>query len=71
MRRPDPYLTKAELVDGATYTGVCRNAKEARWDAGRAMFVYRRRKFGFEYDEDIRHPEDDDGFDLFYPVARK
>lgn len=71
MIRPIPYLPKAELVDGAVYTGTCRNATEARWDEGRAVFVYRRRKFGCEYDEDIRHPEDDDGYDLFYPAARK
>lgn len=64
-------IAKKDLVDGAVYNGHCRNAREARWDAKRGVFVYRRRKFGSEFDEDINHPEDDDGFDFFVPETLK
>lgn len=62
-------LPKASLVDGRVYEGHCRNAGQARWDAARERFVYRRTKFGHSYDEDIVHPEDDEGFDVFVPVS--
>ena len=62
-------LPKSDLVDGRIYSGHCRNAGQARWDAARERFVYRRTKFGHSYDEDIVHPEDDEGFDVFVPVS--
>lgn len=62
-------LPKSALKDGDYYLGRCRNARVARWDAGRGVFVYMREKFGSRFPEDIKHPEDDDGFDLFLPVA--
>ena len=62
-------LPKASLVDGRMYSGHCRNASQARWDGERERFVYRRTKFGHSFDEDIVHPEDDEGFDIFVPVS--
>jgi hypothetical protein len=77
-------IAKRDLVDGAAYWGFCRNAQEAVWHADKpsragyerqdkvlGCFTYQRTKWGSTYDEDINHPEDDDGFDLFVPVARK
>lgn len=52
---------------GAYYYGECRNADTARWNGDTCKFVYWRHKFGDRFAEDIRHPEDDDGYDLFYP----
>lgn len=63
-------LPKAELEDGALYHGECRNAGVARWDAARQRFVYQRTKFGRTFAEDIVHPEDDDGYDVFTPVQK-
>lgn len=62
-------LPAAGLVDGRYYYGHCRNARVARWDAARQVFTYMRSKFGSAYPEDIRTVENDDGYDLFLPVA--
>lgn len=56
-------MKKEDLEIGAYYKGNCRNASEARWN-GR-VFVYWRTKFGETFLEEIEHPEDDRGFDLF------
>ena len=61
------YIPKADLQDGAYYNGHCRNASIARWFASENQFVYWRTKFGDRFTETINHPEDDNGFDLFYP----
>ena len=61
------FLPKSELVDGVYYRGRCRNATIAVWDAANNLFWYMRCKFGTYFEEDICHPEDDNGFDLFYP----
>lgn len=66
----DGLLPKSDLVDGELYWGWCRNASQARWDASRQRFVYARTKFGSTFDEDIVHPQDDEGFDVFAVVAR-
>lgn len=58
-------LKKSELVDGKEYCGTCRNASKAVWHADKNCFTYTRHKFGASFDEDINHPEDDDGYDLF------
>ena len=62
-------LPKFELKDGAYYAGRCRNAVTAVWDAENNLFWYIRKKFGVQFPESIRHPEDDQGFglDLFHP----
>lgn len=59
-------IPKSELEVGKEYNGVCRNASKATWDG--TVFHYTRTKFGFSYDEEINHYEDDDGYDLFVPI---
>lgn len=61
-------LMKVDLKDGHYYLGRSRNASVARWDAARERFTYMRVKFLSVYPEDICHPEDDDGYDLFFPL---
>lgn len=63
----DNYIPKKDLIDGSYYRGRCRNAVVAQWDAQNGVFWYMRLKFTSVFKEDIHHPEDDDGFDLFYP----
>ena len=63
----DKFLPKSVLVDGTYYKGSCRNAEAAVWDAEHNLFWYIRSKFGDHFPEDICHPEDDNGYDLFYP----
>lgn len=64
-------ILKKDLEDGATYIGDCRNASEAVWHADKQRFTYIRHKFGSSFPEDIVHPEDDEGFDIFCPVRKK
>ena len=61
------YIPKKDLKHGAYYKGACRNASEARWDANHNVFWYYRTKFNHTFLEEIRHPEDDDYYDVFYP----
>lgn len=58
-------LDKAELKDGAYYVGRCRNATVARWNAKKQCFTHWRVKFNSVFLEDIKHPVDDDTFDVF------
>lgn len=60
-------IPKKELIVGRTYYGDCRNAGKAVWNGDN--FTYTRYKFGTTYDEDINHFEDDNGYDLFIPIA--
>ena len=62
-------ISKKDLIVGKTYIGDCRNASEATWKG--KVFVYKRYKFGYEYEEEINHFEDDDGYDLFVPLKLK
>ena len=64
------YVRKSDLVDGSYYFGVCRNSSCAQWSAAKDCFVYLRTKFNAKFEEEINHPEDDDGFDLFVPFFR-
>lgn len=61
-------LLKSELKNGVYYYGECRNANVARWDEHNGEFIYWRYKFGDKYTETIKHFQDDDGYDLFYPT---
>ena len=63
-------LRKSELEDGKYYYGHCRNACVSKWNAKTERFTYMREKFGSIFPEDINHPEDDNGYDLFTPVAQ-
>lgn len=64
-------IAKENLEHNQVYVGWCRNTTEARWDQVRNVFMYRRTKFGASFEEDIRHPENDDGFDVFVPVEKR
>jgi pimeloyl-ACP methyl ester carboxylesterase len=80
-------IRKADLVDGGTYIGCCRNAYVARWYAAdhpearlkrvgtsrgvtapKGAFVHLREKLGDVFATTIKHPEDDDKYDLFVPT---
>jgi hypothetical protein len=63
-----PILPKAELVDGAYYVGRCRNATIARWSAAHGCFFHWRVKFDRIFVEEIKHPVDEDYFDVFRAV---
>ena len=60
-------LPKADLVKGAYYIGVCRNARIARWDGEK--FWHWRLKFGTLFTESIKHQDDDSTFDVFDAIA--
>ena len=62
-------IPKKDLIVGKTYIGDCRNSSEATWNG--KVFVYKRNKFGYIYEEKINHFEDDDGYDLFVPIKLK
>ena len=59
----------SDLKDGVEYYGCCRNSSVARWNAKDGRFYYTRTKFGSSFEEGIECCENDDGFDLFIPVA--
>lgn len=63
-------FARNELEDGVTYTGHCRNASQAVWHADKGKFIYQRQKFGQTFSEDIVHPQDDEGYDVFVPVGK-
>lgn len=60
-----PKIARADLKHGAYYGGRCRNASVARWDANIQAFRHFRTKFGETFVEEIKHPEDDQHFDVF------
>lgn len=61
-------IPRASLMKGAYYVGRCRNASVARWDGEK--FHHWRMKWGNTFIETIKHPEDEEVFDCFIPVAR-
>jgi len=58
-------IAKQNLIHGAYYAGSCRNASEARWNDDKQVFVHWRTKFNHTFLEEIKHPEDDQLFDVF------
>ncbi len=62
---PTP-IAKKDLVKGTYYFGRCRNTNIALWTG--KEFKYYRYKMGGYTAEDINHYEDDNGYDLFYPL---
>lgn len=60
-------LTKGLLVHGAYYVGRCRNATVARWNAEKQCFYHWQENFGALVTETIKHPIDDEVFDVFRP----
>ena len=67
---PEKWIPKAELKDKTYYTGKCRNADCALWLEKENMFVHWRYKFGSTFLESINAPEDDIGFDVFFPLEQ-
>ena len=61
-------LGRTELKHGVYYLGRCRNATVARWNAKEGCFYHWRVKFGQVFIETIKHPEDDQTYDVFRPV---
>ena len=61
-------LPKTVLVDGAYYVGRCRNATIARWSRALNRFFHWRVKFDRIYVEKIKHPVDEECFDVFRVV---
>jgi len=61
-------IKKENLIDGAFYFGLCRNASIAKWDTKENVFWYLRFKFNTKFFEKINHISDDDGYDLFLPT---
>lgn len=62
-------IAKLDLVHGAYYSGHCRNATVARWNAERQVFLHWRTKFGQAFVEEIKHPDDEQRYDVFEPEA--
>lgn len=61
-------IAKKDLEVGAYYEGDCRNAQIARWDG--EVFYHWRTKFTMRFLECIKHPEDDDVWDVFIPERK-
>jgi hypothetical protein len=61
-------LRKEQLEHGQYYRGRCRNAQVARWHAGAQCFIHWRVKFGSRFLERIKHPVDENYFDVFLPL---
>lgn len=61
-------IARGKLVNGMMYAGFCRNATTAVWHAAKDRFVILRTKFGNTFPEDVPHPADDDGYDVFVPT---
>lgn len=62
-------LNKNELEHGKYYNGKCRNANIARWNGDEGVFYHWRTKFESVFIETIKHPEDDDIYDVFIPES--
>lgn len=58
-------IPRKDLIVGKRYKGYCRNADEATWNG--TEFVYVRHKFDSMFEENVKHFEDDDGYDVFVP----
>lgn len=79
-------IPRDQLEDRAYYFGICRNAQIAQWVESPGYpsknelpngninrgpcFYHMREKFNSIYVEQINHPEDDNGFDLFIPLKK-
>lgn len=65
-----PMVPLEQLEHGAYYTGKCRNAVVARWNAETQKFIYMREKFRFVYPEEILYWVEGHHFDEFRPYAK-
>lgn len=73
MRNEEGYcnvrIKKQFLIDGNYYAGVCRHSRVARWNSEEGKFYYWRNKCGKDFIEDINCAEDDDIYDVFFPLV--
>jgi hypothetical protein len=58
-------IARKDLIDGAYYKGHCRNAQVARWSEADGCFYHWRTKFRSTFLEEIKHPEDEQFYDVF------
>ena len=61
-------IKKEHLEDGKYYSGFCRNANIARWSEKDNCFYHWRQKFTNVFVESIKHPDDEQVFDVFHAV---
>lgn len=59
-------IPKKDLKPGTYYRGRCRNTQVALWDG--KVFRYIRNKFNQYFIELIKHPDDEDFWDVFVPI---
>jgi hypothetical protein len=64
---PDKWIPKEELKEGMWYEGKCRNSDTARWKEGK--FHYQRYKCGSWFWDELECPENDRGYDVFFPFG--
>ncbi len=57
-------LRKGQLKDGSYYWGICRNARVAKWSCTCQAFLYQHLE-GTYNTKEIKHPEDEEGADIF------
>lgn len=60
-------IHKRDLIVGAAYEGDSRNADLAVWTGTEFRYMRKCYLTGESWPECLKHPEDDDGSDLFYP----
>jgi len=63
-------IKKEDLEGWAYYLGNCRNANIAMWIPDEEHFIHFRTKFGSTFAETIKHPEDDEVWDVFKPYKK-
>ena len=66
---PTVFIAKKDLIDGEYYLGSCRNASVARWNSKDELFYHWRTKFGSKFIETIKHPDDEQKYDVFFPFT--
>jgi len=64
----EDILDKTELLAGKTYFGYCRNASFAIWSGTNFVYLRDGTVRGTYYTEELPHPADDDGTDVFVPL---
>jgi len=63
------FIPKDKLFHDEFYYGECRNASIALWNNENKHFTHLRSKAGSVFLENINHPADDNGYDLFVPYV--
>lgn len=61
-------ISKVHLIDGHFYEGDHRNARYAKWDQEKNVFLYWRQKFTSCFIDSCEHFEDYSHFAVFVPI---